>query len=91
MSNIVRTWDANFAGEIELTDAALEAIFGAQDGTTYTPNANGGDTSTQSTSATNSRVGGILNNNGFNIPDLNANILGVELQRLGLPGLLATN
>ncbi len=32
MSNVVRTWkdEANLAGEIELTDAQLEAVCGAQ-------------------------------------------------------------
>ena len=32
MSNVVRTWKdgANAAGEIELTDAQLEAVYGAQ-------------------------------------------------------------
>lgn len=29
MSDVVRTWDANFAGEIALTDAELEAVYGA--------------------------------------------------------------
>ncbi len=31
MSNVVRTWkDGDTAGEIELTDAQLEAVYGAQ-------------------------------------------------------------
>jgi len=29
MSDVVRNWDANFAGEIELTDAELESVYGS--------------------------------------------------------------
>jgi len=103
MSNVVRAWKdeayrqslsvedlamlpANPAGEIELTDAALEAIFGADGGSDAA-----GDTSTQTTYSSGSHVGGILNHNGFNLPNLAVNVLSITAQRIPILGLLGTS
>jgi len=76
----------NPAGEIELADAELEAIFGADGG--YNA---GGDTSNQATASTSSDIGGILNHNGFNIPDAAVNVLSILVQRVPVTGLLGTS
>jgi len=103
MSNIVRAWKdeayrqslsaeeqvllpANPAGEVELTDAELEAIFGAQ-----ASDDNGDNSVLGNASGDHNAETGILNRNNINIPDLNLNLLGVNLQRLTLTRLLAAD
>ena len=81
MNTIVR--EMNPAEEIELTDAELGAIFGAQ------ASDDNGDNSVQgNASGNNNSETGILNRNNINLPDATVNVLGINLQRLLLTRLL---
>src|SRR5436853_2225270 len=77
---------ANLAGEIELTDAELAAIFGAQ-----ASDDNGDNSTLSNISGSYNAETGILNRNNIDLSNLNVNVLGINLQRHGLTRLLAAS